>query len=144
MLTERRLGFANSWVPGRIHMAVGHARAVGELALRGNTDATRLIREAGRKIGEVLAGLVNSFNPAAIVVGGGVAMAHTPLLAGVREVIYRRSTALATRGLELVASRLGERAGVIGATTTVLDEILSAEVIDASLSSPRSVQRLAT
>jgi hypothetical protein len=51
----------------------------------------------------------------------------------VREVIYRRSTALATRGLELVASHLGHRAGVVGAATTVLDELLSAEAVDAAL-----------
>jgi predicted NBD/HSP70 family sugar kinase len=107
------------------------ARGVTRLVRGGNADAVRLVRDAGRSIGEVLAGLVNAFNPAVIVVGGDIAEAHTPLLAGVREVIYRRSTALATRGLELVASRLGDRAGVVGAVTTVLDHILATEAIDA-------------
>jgi len=109
------------------------ARMVSQLARGGNHDATRLIREAGRQIGEVLAGLVNAFNPAAIIVGGEIADAHTHLLAGVREVIYQRSTALATQGLELITSHLGDRAGVIGASTTVLDEILSSDAIDTSL-----------
>jgi predicted NBD/HSP70 family sugar kinase len=111
------------------------ARAFSHIARGGNADATRLVREAGRAIGEVLAGLVNSFNPAVIVVGGDIAEVHTPLLAGMREVIYQRSTALATRGLELVASHLGDRCGIVGATTTVLDEILSADVIDRAIDS---------
>lgn len=109
------------------------ARAVGRMVRGGNADANRLVRDAGRAIGEVLAGLVNSFNPAVIVVGGDVADAPTQLLAGVREVIYRRSTALATRGLELVASRLGDRAGVMGSVTSVLDHILSPEAVDATV-----------
>jgi predicted NBD/HSP70 family sugar kinase len=115
------------------------ALAVGRMARGGNGDATRLVREAGRAIGEVLAGLTNSFNPAAIVVGGDVAEAHTPLLAGIREVIYQRSTALATRELELVASQLGDRAGVIGATTTVLDEVLSPSAVDAAVTAASGV-----
>ena len=109
------------------------ARAFSQIARGGNADATRLVREAGRAVGEVLAGLVNSVNPAVIVVGGDIAEVHTPLLAGVREVIYQRSTALATRGLELVASHLGDRCGIVGATTTVLDEILSADAIDRTI-----------
>jgi predicted NBD/HSP70 family sugar kinase len=114
------------------------ARGVTRLVRGGNADAIRLVRDAGRSIGEVLAGLVNAFNPAVIVVGGDIAEAHTPLLAGVREVIYRRSTALATRGLELVASRLGDRAGVVGAITTVLDHILATEAIDAVVATSSS------
>ncbi len=60
-------------------------------------------------------------------------MAHTQLLAGLREVIYQRSTALATRDLELVVSQLGDRAGVVGATTTVLDHILAPDAVDAAI-----------
>ena len=55
------------------------------------------VREAGRYLGEVLAGCVNFFNPGAIVIGGDIAEAHQQLLAGVREVIFQRSLPLATR-----------------------------------------------
>lgn len=117
------------------------ARAFSQIAQGGNADATRLVREAGRAIGEVLAGVVNSLNPAVIVVGGDIAHVHTPLLAGIREVIYQRSTALATRGLELVASHLGDRGGIVGATTTVLDEILSADAVDHTLATRAAGRR---
>lgn len=109
------------------------ARAAGHMVRAGNPDASRLVREAGRTVGAVIASLVNSFNPAVIVVGGHIAAAPMQLIAGIREVVYQRSTALATRGLELVVSRLGERAGVVGAVATVLDDILSPESIDAAL-----------
>lgn len=109
------------------------ARSVARMVRGGNSDAARLVRDAGRALGEVLAGLVNGFNPAVIVIGGDVAEAHTQLIAGVREVIYQRSTALATRDLELVVSRLGDRAGVVGATTMVLDHILAPDAVDAAV-----------
>ncbi len=108
-------------------------RAVAALVQAGSADASRLVRDAGRLVGTVIAHLVNSLNPAVIVLGGEIAHAHAHLLAGIREVVYQRSPPLATRNLQLVVSRLGERAGVIGATTGVLDDILSAESINAAL-----------
>lgn len=108
-------------------------RAVAALVQAGSADASRLVRDAGRLVGTVIAHLVNSLNPAVIVLGGEIAHAHAHLLAGVREVVYQRSPALATRNLELVISRLGERAGAIGATTGVLDDILSPESINEAL-----------
>jgi predicted NBD/HSP70 family sugar kinase len=105
---------------------VRHARA-------GRPEAVQLVRQAGRTLGEVLAAAVNLLNPTVIVIGGDVADAHEQLLAGVREIVYQRSLPLATRSLEIVRSRLQDRAGVIGAATTVLDQVLSPEAVDEAL-----------
>ena len=102
---------------------VRHVRA-------GQPQAVQLVRQAGRTLGEVLAVCVNVLNPTVIVMGGDVAEAHEQLLAGVREVVYQRSLPLATRSLRIVPSQLGDRAGVIGAATTVLDQILAPDAID--------------
>ena len=99
----------------------------------GNRVAVPLVRNAGRLLGEVLAGAVNFFNPSVIVLGGDLAEAHEQLFAGVREVVYRRSTTLATRHLQIVRSRLGVHAGVVGSAVTVLQHILSPEAVDARL-----------
>jgi predicted NBD/HSP70 family sugar kinase len=111
----------------------GHSRDVVRLVRAGDPLAIRMVREAGRTLGEVLAGCVNFFNPAVIVIGGDIAVAHEQLLAGVREVTFRRSLPLATRDLRTVPSRLGDRAGVHGAATMVLEHVLAPEAIDRAI-----------
>jgi predicted NBD/HSP70 family sugar kinase len=110
-----------------------HSRDVVDLVRAGNALAIRMVRDAGRTLGEVLAGTVNFFNPGAIVIGGDIAEAHEHLLAGVREGIFSRSLPLATRDLRIVPSQLGDRAGVIGAATMATEHVLSPAAIDQEL-----------
>ena len=73
-------------------------------------------------------------NPAVIVIGGDLAGAGEPLLAGIREVVYRRSLPLATGSLRIVPSELGDVAGITGAAVMVIETILSPAAIDALIS----------
>ena len=98
-------------------------------------SAARMVREAGRSLGRVLAGSVNFFNPAVIILGGDLGEAHEQLLAGVREVIFERSLPLATRDLRTEPSRLGDRAGVVGAAIMVIEHVLAPDVVDRALQS---------
>ncbi|HEV2779444.1 MAG TPA: ROK family transcriptional regulator [Actinophytocola sp.] len=91
----------------------------------GDPVALRLVREGGRHLGLVLAGLVSFFNPSLIVIGGGVAGIGHVLLAEIRSAVYRRSLPLATNNLPLVMSELGEDAGVIGAARMISDLVYS-------------------
>ncbi|EQD82464.1 glucokinase-like ROK family protein [Saccharopolyspora erythraea NRRL 2338] len=104
------------------------AADVGTAMRQGDPHALGLVRDGGRRLGRVLAGLVNFFNPAMIVVGGGVAtgLGHT-LLAEVRSELYRRSTPLATSNLPVVLSELGENAGVVGAAALAGDHALGVD-----------------
>lgn len=110
---------------------VADTRAIAELVRAGDPDALRLVREAGRRIGEVVAGAVNLLNPAMIIIGGDLAHAFEPLVAGMRELIYQRSTALATRSLRIEPSVLHEQAGVSACAVMVLDDVLSSGAVDA-------------
>jgi predicted NBD/HSP70 family sugar kinase len=110
-----------------------NSRDVVRLVREGNVGATRMVRAAGRTLGEVLAGTVNFFNPAVIVIGGDIAEAHAQLLAGVREGIFSRSLPLATRDLRIVPCRLGDRAGVTGAAITAIEQVLSPAAVDQTL-----------
>ena len=110
-----------------------NSRDVVRLVREGNASATLMVRAAGRMLGEVLAGTVNFFNPAVIVIGGDIAEAHAELLAGVREGIFSRSLPLATRDLRIVPCRLGDRAGVTGAAITAIEHVLSPAAVDRSL-----------
>ncbi|CAM3699019.1 ROK family transcriptional regulator [Nocardiopsis gilva] len=108
-------------------------RELAALAQEGDPEAVRLVRDAGRRIGEVLSGAVNLLNPAVIVLGGDLALAYDHLVAGVREVVFQRSTALATRQLRVVPSRLEDDAGPLGCAVMVLERLLAPEAINAEL-----------
>jgi predicted NBD/HSP70 family sugar kinase len=113
----------------------GSSSDVVELIRGGNATAIEAVRQAGREVGEVLATFVNLLNPSVIVLGGSIARAGEHLLAGVREVVYRRSIPLATQHLSIVQTRAGERAAVHGAAIMVALEVLSPTNVDAHLAS---------
>jgi glucokinase len=110
------------------------SRDVVDLVRQGNSDAIAAVRQAGRELGQVLAIVVNLLNPSIIVIGGSLAEAGEHLLAGVREVVYRRSIPLATQNLAILQSHGGETAGVIGAGIMASQEVLSPEAVETALS----------
>lgn len=94
---------------------------VAAAAREGDRVAIEIIQSSGRLIGDVLAGLVNFFNPSLIIVGGGVANIGNQLLASIRQAVLRRSTALATRNLVTNYSSMNGEAGVTGAIYLALE-----------------------
>ncbi|MFC0865591.1 ROK family protein [Sphaerimonospora cavernae] len=110
--------------------AVRSLADVTALVRAGDAETMAVVRQAGRRLGEVISGAVNLLNPSVVVLGGDVAEMFQPLVSGVREVVYRRSTQLATRSLRIERSRLGAGAGITGCALMVLDRVLSADAID--------------
>jgi len=115
--------------------AEGHetvdSRDVVALVKAGNGDAIHAVRDAGRLIGGVLAATVNMLNPAVISIGGDIAEAGQQLLAGIREIVYQRSTALSTNDLQITTGALGDRAGIIGAAALIIEHIFDPETVNA-------------
>jgi len=99
----------------------------------GDLAAIRVVRQAGRNIGDVLATLVNLTNPAVVVIGGRMAGAGEHLLAGVREVVYRRSMPLATEHLRIVPSKAADSAALGGAVAMAVEHVLSPEQIESAV-----------
>jgi predicted NBD/HSP70 family sugar kinase len=125
---------------GAALLAASGAADLAELAglvRAGSAEIVTLVRDAGRRVGEVIATAVNLLNPAVVVLGGDLVDVHEPLIAGVREVVYQRSTALATRQLRIEPSRLGDRAGLSGCAAMVLAGILTPEAVDTAIAHPR-------
>ena len=112
---------------------VSDSRSVVQLALTGHAEATRLVREAGLMIGDVLATAVSLLNPRILALGGDLVLVQDHFLGAVRERLYQRTQPQAARGLQVVTSRLGDRAGVVGAARLALEEVLSPEAVDAAL-----------
>jgi predicted NBD/HSP70 family sugar kinase len=91
-----------------------------ELVEAGDFGARRIVGEAGRAVGRVIADLCNHVNPEAIIVGGDLSAVGEPLLAGFREAIDRHALPGAAEAVEVKAAVLGERAEVLGALALVI------------------------
>jgi glucokinase-like ROK family protein len=100
---------------------------IGKAAGEGDAVSIEIIRNSGRVIGEVIAGLVNFYNPGLIVIGGGVSNLGNLFLASIRQAILKRSLPLATRDLPILFSDLGDDSGVIGAVSMSLDMMFLAQ-----------------
>lgn len=111
-------------------LAVASTRDVVRLALDGVVLAGQAIRQAGREIGEVLAGAINLLNPDVITVWGYLADAGDQLFAGMRESIFRSGVPASTQHVRLERSSLGEDAGIRGAATTVIEQALLPDAVD--------------
>lgn len=77
--------------------------------------AIEVIEEIGTVLGKALAGLINIFNPELVVIGGTVAKANEYLLLPVRSAIQKHSLNLVNRDTTIKFSKLGEKAGPVGA-----------------------------
>jgi predicted NBD/HSP70 family sugar kinase/biotin operon repressor len=102
--------------------ALGHDVTRAEilrLVAAGDLGATRVVNDAGRAIGRVLADLCNAVNPQAVIVGGELSEAGEPLLDGIREAIDRYALPGAADLVNVVPGELGERAEVLGALALV-------------------------
>jgi len=101
-----------------------------DLIQSGDPEALRLVRRAGRLVGSAVASAVNLVNPRVVILGGRIASAGgDQLVAGIREMVYRRSLPLATAELRIERSTLYPRSGLIGLAHLVGDEILAPEQI---------------
>jgi predicted NBD/HSP70 family sugar kinase len=101
---------------------------VGRLLAEGNVGALSLVHEAGRRIGEVMATVVSMVNPGVLVISGD--LASSSLLGGLRETLYPRTLARATRSLEIRLSTLGSDAGIIGLARIATRSLYSAEAVN--------------
>ena len=97
---------------------------VGQASRAGDAAANAIVARAGNLIGQMLASVVNFFNPSHVFIGGGVTGIGPLFLAAVRQSVYQRSLPLSTRQLEIQYAPLGTRAGLVGAGVLAMHESL--------------------
>ncbi|CAN7465899.1 ROK family glucokinase [Knoellia sp. LjRoot47] len=96
---------------------------VTEAARDGDATATELLAEIGHWLGIGIANLAAAFDPGTFVIGGGVSAAGELLLGPARENFRRRLTGRGYRPeAQIVAARLGNEAGLIGAADLARNE----------------------
>jgi glucokinase len=88
---------------------------VTDLALRGESEAQGVLELIGSRLGVGLAGIVNTFNPEVVVIGGGASRAGDLLLEPARRVVAERALRPSRETARIVTAALGEDAGMIGA-----------------------------
>ena len=103
----------------RLGRAISTAELLS-LATSGDSGARRVIADAGRHIGGVVATLCDLFNPELIVVGGELGRAGDVLLDPMREQVHRNAIPATARDVEIVEGVLGPRAELLGALALVL------------------------
>jgi predicted NBD/HSP70 family sugar kinase len=82
--------------------------------------------------------MFNILNPSLIFIGGRIAAAGDMLMASVRKVVSDRLLPLTTRDLWIQQPVLGQRAGVVGLTTMVLDELIAPDRITRRFAAQRT------
>ncbi len=102
---------------------------VGQASRAGDPAANAIVQRAGNLIGQMLASVVNFFNPSHVFIGGGITRIGPLFLAAVRQSVYQRSLALSTRHLEIQYTPLAAQGGLIGAGVLAMQQSLKARGI---------------
>lgn len=92
---------------------------VARAAELGDEVARSIFKKAGYWIGIALSSVANLLNPEIIIIGGGVAQAGDLLFDPIRKTVQERAMKTATEKLQIVPAKLGNNAGVIGASLLV-------------------------
>ena len=96
---------------------------VTEMAHDGDELACEVLALIGERLGFGLVGLINTFNPEVIVIGGGAARGGDLLLEPARRVIEERALPPTREGLRLVPAHYGDEAGMMGAALMALESL---------------------
>lgn len=77
--------------------------------------AIEVVEEIGSVLGRAIAGLINIFNPELVVIGGNVSNVKEYLLLPIKSAIQKHSLNMVNKDTTIKFSKLGEKAGPIGA-----------------------------
>jgi predicted NBD/HSP70 family sugar kinase len=95
-----------------------------DAALKEDMLAIELIEEVGNTLGKHIAGLINLFNPELVIIGGAVALTGDYLLLPIRSAVKKYSLNLVSKDTQIKISKLGDRAGVVGACMLARSKML--------------------
>jgi predicted NBD/HSP70 family sugar kinase len=106
------------------------------LSSAGTPAAIEALRDSGKRVGEVLAEVVNFLNPNLVVFGGSLSAADA-FVAAVRGTVFQRCLPIVTAGLEVKVGLAGPDAEAQGGINLILERILTPEAIDRAIAQSR-------
>jgi glucokinase-like ROK family protein len=118
---------------GSSSLLVKKVKHMEDLKLQDLVDAARhedvlmieLLAEMGDMLGKALSVLINIFNPELVILGGTLSETGEYLRLPVRSAINKYSLSLVNNDTQLKNSKLGDKAGVVGACLIARSKILS-------------------
>lgn len=117
--------FASGWALTEKINTMGYSvkdtADIADLCRQGDSKILHLITEASSYIGHAVADAVNLLNPSKVIIVGRLVEASDLVIATIKEVVYQRAGALATKNLEIHESKLGDEAALLGSAQLGLD-----------------------
>ncbi len=97
------------------------AAEVSDAAREGDALASRIWDETITLLGAGIASMIHAFNPALVVIGGGVTNAGDLLFEPVRRAVAGRTMPWLHEMVRIVPAELRDRTGILGAVAVALD-----------------------
>ncbi|MGV3546190.1 MAG: ROK family transcriptional regulator [Pedobacter sp.] len=95
-----------------------------DAAIKDDVLAIELVAEVGERLGKGIAVLINIFNPEMVILGGSLAETGEYIRLPIKSALNKYSLSLVNNDTQLKMSKLGEKAGVIGACLLVRNRLL--------------------
>jgi glucokinase len=104
-------------------------RTLVETMLAGDADALRVATEAGRRMGQGLALLIDALNPQVVVLGSLAVVLGERILGAARQVVAEEALPQAAAACEIVPSVLGSQIGDVASLMAALTSRTVAELM---------------
>ncbi|MBP2241782.1 glucokinase-like ROK family protein [Cytobacillus eiseniae] len=105
------------------HVGKLTGKDIFELAENGNPFCIDLLRDTGRIIGIGLTNLIHLVNPSIIVLGGGVMLSEKFIMPALLEAIDERVLTNEAQHTNVIVTKLGNDATILGAVSLILIEL---------------------
>ena len=103
------------------------SKIIYEAALAGDELAKEVMEETGRYLGTGIVSIMNTVNPARIVLSGGMIHAGEMIMRPLKETVQELAFPIPAEKTEIVFATLGEDAGFIGAAGLALERLKPAK-----------------
>lgn len=117
ILIERIQNGESSILSERIAMK-GNPLTLDEIIAAVNKEdvlCIEIVEEIGQKLGKQIAGLINIFNPALVIIGGTLSVTGDYLTQPIKTAVRKYSLNLVNKDTVIQTSKLKDKAGIVGA-----------------------------
>ena len=94
---------------------------VSKRAETGDEHAVKFLEGRGEILGVLCTTLIHTFDPEAIIIGGGISQAGEPFFRGIRKRIQECTYPILAQRVQIIPARLGTMAGAMGAAALALE-----------------------